>query len=354
MQPVLFADDPQFWCETQRALGHTAYGGADTGEVLVTAQRIVAGDHDSWHDEWLAIADRIADEAEAALAAGHPVTGRDGMLRASNYYRCAGFFLHADPADPRIKNIYERSVACFRRAATLFTPPVEPAVIPFEGGTLHGYLYSGGTGNRPAIIMHNGFDGSAEELHFFGAAAAAERGYHVLTFDGPGQPAARHRDGLVFRPDWENVVSPVMDWLLARPGVDPAKVSLLGVSMGGILAARAAAFEHRLAACIAVDGLYDLGEADAAAGTMMTASYLDYTLAGGIAEIISCPTLICEAEEDVRFKGQPEAVYNHLTSPKALLRFTSDEAAGAYCHSGALRLAFGRIYDWLDDTLRGQ
>lgn len=78
-----------------------------------------------------------------------------------------------------------------------------------------------------------------------------ERGYHVLTFDGPGQPAALHLDGLVFRPDWENVVSPVLDWLLARPEVDPARVSLLGVSMDGLLAPHAAAFEHRLAAYVA-------------------------------------------------------------------------------------------------------
>jgi hypothetical protein len=85
MRPVLFSGDPQFWYETQRTLGHAAYGGADTGEVLVTAQRITAGDYDCWHDEWLALADRIAGEAEAATKAGHPISGRDGMLRASNY-----------------------------------------------------------------------------------------------------------------------------------------------------------------------------------------------------------------------------------------------------------------------------
>jgi len=400
MQPVLFADDPQFWYETQRVLGHAAYGGADTGEALVTARRITAGDYDGWHDEWLATADRIAEEAEAALKAGRPVTARDGLLRASNYYRAAEFFLHGNPEDPRIAHSYQRMVACFGQAVTLLTPPVEPVRIPFEGTVLHGYFYSGGTGSRPTIIMHNGFDGPAEEMHFFGAAAAAQRGYHVLTFDGPGQPAARHGDGLVFRPDWENVISPVLDWVLTRPGVDTSRVSLLGVSMGAILVARAAAFEHRLAACLAVDGLYDLGvittsgfpgdrsdierllradrapEVDAAIEALMAAnpttrwaithgtyvmgastprgflaSYLDYSLTGGIAERISCPTLICEAEEDIFFQGQPEAVYEHLTCPKTLMRFTSAEGAGAHCHSGALRLAFGRIYDWLDDTL---
>ncbi len=54
-------------------LGHAASGGADTGEVLATAQRIVSGDYDSWHDEWLATAERIAREAESAVNAGHRV-----------------------------------------------------------------------------------------------------------------------------------------------------------------------------------------------------------------------------------------------------------------------------------------
>jgi alpha-beta hydrolase superfamily lysophospholipase len=68
---------------------------------------------------------------------------------------------------------------------------------------LHGYLYrSHEPGPRPTIVMHNGFDGTAEELHASGAAAGAERGYTVIAFDGPGQGAARHRDGLLFRADW--------------------------------------------------------------------------------------------------------------------------------------------------------
>jgi hypothetical protein len=177
-----------------------------------------ARDKRSRNEACLALADRIADEAAAAIAAGHPISGRDGMLRASNYYRAAEFFLHGDPDDPRIKNSYERSVACFREAGARLTPPAQPVLIPFDGGVLHGYFYDAGPGMRPSVIMHNGFDGSAEETHFFGAAAAVERGYHVLTFDGPGQPAARHGAGLVFRPDWEHVVAPVLDWVLARPG----------------------------------------------------------------------------------------------------------------------------------------
>jgi hypothetical protein len=166
------------------------------------------------------------------------------------------------------------------------------------------------------------------------------------------------------------------------------------------LAPRAAAFEHRLAACIAVDGVYDLGdistakfplprdeaaamlrapsapEVDAMLEQVMAssptvrwavhhgmwvmgrksprgflASYLDYSLADGVAEQIRCPTLVCEAEEDIFFAGQPQRLFDHLTCEKTMMRFTHADAAGAHCHAGAQRLAFGRIFDWLDDTI---
>ncbi|MFJ4321203.1 hypothetical protein ACIP46_38935 [Streptomyces lavendulae] len=83
------------------------------------------------------------------------------------------------------------------------------------------------------------------------------------------------------------------------------------------------------------------------------ASYLDYTLADGIAEKIQCPTLVCDAAEDEFFKGQPEQLYEHLTCPKTLMLFTAAEGAGAHCHPGAMRHAIARIYDWLGDTLDG-
>jgi dienelactone hydrolase len=66
------------------------------------------------------------------------------------------------------------------------------------------------------------------------------------------------KQGLVFRPDWEHVVSPVVDYALTRPEVDPQRVALMGASFGGYLAPRATSREHRLAACIADPGEFDL------------------------------------------------------------------------------------------------
>ena len=80
----------------------------------------------------------------------------------------------------------------------------------------------------------------------------------MLAFDGPGQGAALLQRGLVLRPDWENVVAPVVDYALTRPEVDPARIALIGLSLGAHLAPRAASVEHRLAACIADCGAFDL------------------------------------------------------------------------------------------------
>ena len=60
---------------------------------------------------------------------------------------------------------------------------------------------------------------------------------------------------------------------------------------------------------------------------------------------------MCDAEEDLFFAGQPELLFEHLTCPRTLMRFKTEEGAGAHCHGGAQRLAFARIYDWLDEVL---
>ncbi|WP_322008963.1 alpha/beta hydrolase family protein [Paraburkholderia sp. J12] len=400
---LLFPDDSQFWFETQRVFGAAEYGGALFGEVLSTASRITPGDYDSWYVEWNTVADRVSKEAAAQLARGHKVSARDSYLRASTYYRTSEFFLHGPSGDdPRIMRAYRLSVDSYKQAARLYELPIEPVEIPYEHTTLPGYFHrTAAPGLRPTLILHSGFDGSAEEMHMDGARAAVERGYNVLTFDGPGQYGPIHREGLVFRPDWDKVVTPVVDFTLKLPGVDPKRIALMGESLGGLLAPRAAAFEKRLAALIANDGLYDFAgptrarvpaqkwpdfekqlraqqapEIDAILAATaekspearwayaqgmwslgaktpreFVAKSLDYNLRGGIAEKISCPTLICDAESDIFFKGQPQMLYEHLTCPKTLIRFTATEGAGAHCEEGASRLAYARMFDWLDETL---
>ena len=85
-------------------------------------------------------------------------------------------------------------------------------------------------------------------------------GYNCLIFDSLGQGAPIREQHLPFRYDWEAVVTPAVDYALTRPDVDGENSPLMGMSMGGYLAARAVAFEQRFRAAIFFDGVYDLHE----------------------------------------------------------------------------------------------
>jgi pimeloyl-ACP methyl ester carboxylesterase len=399
MMRFLF-DDESFSFETLRTAGFALYGGADLGEVLVTAAAITGGDEASWHRAWKATAERLRGTGEQALAAGHRVSAREALLRASNYYRAAEYYLRENPAaDPEVTLMFSRSQETFRAAASLLDTPAETISIRYEGTTLPGYLFlvDGSGTPQPTVIYTNGYDSTAEESWFAVAAAALRRGYNVLADDGPGQGAALREQQLVFRPDWEAVITPVIDYALTRPEIDAGKMVLFGYSMGGYLVARAAAFEHRVAALILDDGIYDFhsafarplppflaswitdGRDDAAVPvlTLLTAvstqvrwslrngvwafgagsfadlirKTADYTL-DGIADQITAPTLIMDGEDDQFLKGQPQLVEKALTSATTtLVTLTSAEGAGEHTHAGALGRAHPVMFDWLDSTL---
>lgn len=95
-------------------------------------------------------------------------------------------------------------------------------------------------------------------------------------------------------------------------------------------------------------GVYALGVASPRAFLAATQAF---HLRDGVAEQIRCPTLICEAEKDLFFQGQAQTLFDHLTCPKTLIRFSDAEGAGAHCQMGACRLAYGRVYDWLNEVM---
>ncbi len=388
-----------FSFETLRAAGAAPYNGADLGEVIATARTIRDGDEDSWLRGWRATAERVHAIADASAEQGHRVSARHAYLRASNYYRTAEFFQRANPADdPDVQALSRLSRKTFLTATTLMDHPVDQISIPYESTTLPGYLFlvdDSGT-PRPTVIYTNGYDSTAEESWFAIAAAALDRGYNVLAYDGPGQGAVIREQRLTFRPDWENVLTPVVDFALALPEVDPTAIAHFGYSMGAYLVARAAAFDPRAATLILDDGIYDFHQAyrnqipapimrrilagkdrvperllrvkasrntqirwglDNGVWTMGGTSYCDfirrtppYALVG-IAGRISAPTLIMDAEEDQFLKGQPALLATKMTAATTLARFTTAEGAGEHCHVGSMARMHQVIFDWLDNTL---
>jgi pimeloyl-ACP methyl ester carboxylesterase len=388
-----------FSFETLRAAGSAPYGGADLGEVLATARSIRNGNEDDWFRSWRDTADRVHRIGDEALADGHRLSARSAFLRACNYYRTAEFFRREDPAnDAAALGAARLSRETFATAISLMDHPAHRIEISYESVTLPGYLFlvddSGEP--RPTVVYTNGYDSTAEESWFAIAAAALERGYNVVAYDGPGQGAVIRENGLVFRPDWEAVLTPVLDYCVSRPEIDANAITLFGYSMGAYLVARAAVFDQRPAALILNDGIYDFHQAyvnalptwlirqivsgkDTFANrvigglaaartqvrwamnngvwTMGATSYADfirrtadYSLAG-IADRITVPTLIMDAEEDQFLKGQPAILSQAMNAPTTLAHFTTSEGAGEHCHVGSLTRAHQVIFDWLDTTL---
>lgn len=379
------SSDDTFHFEIMRVLSAARYAGADIAEVLAAAGDIEPGNFESWYKQFHKLAERV----ESSLSRN--CIGVSGSLDA----RCplsgckllqgGGFFLHGNPSDPRINELWTCQTEAFSRAISLLPVAGERLTLQGTGFQIPAIFYraSDYDAARPTLLMCNGYDGSQEEMLHVSGLAAFERGINVITFEGPGQPSVRRKQDLGFIADWERVVTPVVDLCEALPEVDMSRVGLLGYSMGGFLAARAAAFEHRLAAVIYIDGVYDVYQSFTSAlpPTLLTmldlgdkkrfndgmerainaytkmrwaveqglwsfkaASAFDLVKQAegmslrGLADRIVCPVLVCDAEHDRFFQGQPKQLATALGTRATLHLFTAADAAGEHCHVGASAL----------------
>jgi len=389
----LFFKDDSFTFQFIRVLGSAYGGGADLGECVQTARRIKEGVDESWFREWSRTANRVYEMAKKFEKEDHTVSAREAYFRACNYYRSAGFYMHSKENIAKSIITWSNSRESFRRAISSLDN-VKQIKIPYQGITLPGYFIKTKNGGikPPLLIVHTGFDGTGEELYFSVGQAAAKRGYNCLIFEGPGQGAALRKQNLHFRYDWEKVVTPVVDYALKRPDVDENKIALMGISMGGYLAPRAMAFEHRIKACIANGGVYDFSapaykaigadgqkllETDPAEFNKMIEEFTKkstytrwfynngmwafgakspadlmlkikkYNLKG-VAQKIRCRMLVINSEADTLTGGQAQKLYDKLTCPKEFILFAREQTAQAHCQMGARGISNEIIFNWLD------
>ena len=394
-----FKSNECFSYEVLRAAGYANYGGADLGEVIAITSKIKAGNEDDWLREWKAAADRAVTNAEHSALVGNKTSAHEGYLRASNYYRTAEFFRRDDVDNDELAHIiYERSETTFAEAMRLSGFEYEPISIPYEGMTLPGYFVSSDDTKKPrrTIIFNGGYDSTMSEGWFAIGAAALSRGYNFLAFDGPGQGAAIRSHHLFFRPDWEKVLTPVIDYILTRVDVDPNAIAVFGWSMGGYLVARGATQEHRIRAIILDDGVYDFGYAfrvnqpwfvqrmvdleydsacnfifrcvqslstgirwglcngkwtfGVASEAQLMRAVKDYTLKG-LSHQITTPCLILDAENDHFLKGQPELLHRNLSCENEFVSPQEDEGGDTHCHQGTFFRLHQIVFDFLEKRL---
>jgi 2,6-dihydroxypseudooxynicotine hydrolase len=148
---------------------------------------------------------------------------------------------------------HRKAVACYSAALPLMRPPGERVAV----GPYVGVLRKPPGGRAPVLIMAPGLDSTKEELHAYAEPFLA-RGIATLAVDGPGQGEAEYE--IPICGDYERAASAVVDWIEKRSDLDGARVAIWGVSLGGYYAPRAAAFEKRLRACIALSGPFDWAE----------------------------------------------------------------------------------------------
>lgn len=392
-----FFEDEGFDFLALITLGGAPYRLSEVGEVLATIDRITDGDADSWFDEWMATAQRVRGIAEDCAERGNVASARDAYLRAAHYSGSAFFYVLSTHDPDRSRSTWRWHRECFDRAIDLWPTPAERIEIPYEDTALHGYFWSGGDGRRPTLILNNGSDGPVSDMLVMGADDAVARGYNAITLDGPGQGRALYEQGLFFRHDWEAVITPVVDFLLARDDVDPDRVALAGFSQGGYWVPRAAAFEHRLAAIVADPGVVKVGTSwtrhlpaellqlldegqdelfdqylaagmkeDPVARTTLAKRMEPYgstSMASilrelrkwdltDVADLIACPVLITDPEDEQFWPGQSRDLFDLIRqTAKTLAPFTAAEGANRHCEPVAPQLRAQRVFDWLREQL---
>jgi dienelactone hydrolase len=343
-----------------------AAAGADAGTPQFMAQ-------------WVAMADKLIGLADEDEACGRAFSASTKLERAALYLftgeRMQG---HGHPGR---KETYAKARATFDRSTMLGKINRERVEIPLETGTMPAlYTRAPGDGPKPVVVYCNGLDSCKELLYWSRLPEAlARRGISTLCVDQPGSGEALRLQGLPVDPHAENWASKAVDWLERQPDVDPKRIGMTGISLGGHFAPRAVAYEPRFAsgACWGSNqnwaevqqkrlnregenqvphywahvmwafGAADMDDFFARAADMNLNDHM-----GGV----KVPFLVTHGAEDRQISVQyAHDCYNQLVnSPKRELKiFTARE--GGVEHVGADNMSYGRDYiaDWFGETLGG-
>ena len=369
-----FFGSENFHFQTLRALMETPSGSADINEVLEAIKTITDGDFESWFIGWEALADRVFGLAEGTK---DPISKSNAYMRAYNYQRVAEFML--PPNDPKRVRSWQKSLALFDKGIDASGVRREVLRVPYQGADLRAHYFPGAATaeDKPLVMLVGGYDSVLEELYPLLGKPALMRGYSVLAYEGPGQGQPL-RDGLTFTAEWEKPNAAVLDAFLATHA-KPKQIVLIGMSMGGYFAPRAAAFDKRIDGVVAWDTCYDFGECarwlagkvhdfgnskstdltwfwNNACWTLGTGTidesatkFAAYTLAP-VASKITQSVLIMAGELDY---GIP--LHQTVEFEKSLVNarsvtikvFDRMSGGGEHCQSGNLTLVHATLFDWL-------
>ncbi len=320
-------------------------------------------DGEDWFDLWMALSRRYEQLGLAALEEGKSVSAGEWLWHASLSAHYAQFMWFHDPA--RREAGQRAKSALYLRAAPYLLPAAERVEIPFEDTVIPGYLRrpTDSDGPAPCVVLIGGLESTKEESYLF-EQMCLRRGLATFAFDGPGQGEMFFHRKL--RPDFERYASAVVDRLEQADGLDSARLGVLGRSLGGYYAVRAAACEPRFKACVAWGACYDMSDFDTMPPHTRDGfqyvtgiedrdearEYLQSALdLSDVIDGLACPTFVIHGRHDVIFSmGQVEKLREHAA---ALPLEIVVEPDGDHCCHNMGPIVRPRMADWITKAIAG-
>lgn len=386
-------DDAEMDFQLIRQLGAVTHKAASIGECLNIARQIQSGKPEDWVQAFKQLAEWQKKDGLERLTQKHIVSGREQLFKACNSFRAAEYYSPCSSKEHRQLGI--NSAECFVMALGTMDLHFESHAIPYKNIHIPVYFISpqNDGAKRKTILIVSGFDGTMEEEFFMRGMAAIERGYNVIHFAGPGQmDVFRNYPDTFFEPDFEEIVKRVIDHFEFRQEVDMRKLALLGVSIGGYFATRAACYEPRIKALIANSPVLDVYAYMASFADMdpsqipdeqdftledlpaipdeefppglkatteqlmirygrrsfkNTFTYLKNFKVGEALKNVNCPCLALIGDGE---GGEPHKQYTEFCKivRADYYEFNDFEGASTHCQVGNVSFANAVMYDWLD------
>lgn len=377
-----FPEDYRWSAAVLILLGTAPWGSCDIGEVdrVCKSLRNYTGNDEVWFEEWTRMGEEVEKRARQALALNRGLTASAFFYRASMYYQMGERF--RQPKDQRALDIFTRSVSCFRDAARHTDAPyIESLEIPYENGNSLPALFvkpaAADRGPFPTVVFFDGLDVTKEICFFFGGVKdLVRRGIACLLVDGPGNGESIRFRNLYLRYDLEVPAGAAVDYLETRNDVDPQRIGIMALSLGGYYAPRAASLERRFQACVAWGAQWDYHavwsrRVEAAYKTALSVPphHILWVLnvdsiaqalerlkpfrLSGVVEKMACPFLLVHGQDDAQIPlADARACFEAAGSKdKTLKIFTTEEGGSQHCNIDRLGLVVPYIHDWLAEKL---
>ncbi len=354
--------------------------GAELSEVdtmcrpLRTAARTPgAGADRAWFQAWSAGAENTARLADADEKRGHPRAAAAKWFRAGMYHLTGERLVRAK--DDSSLESYRRGLRYFANGVASSGRPVEFVSVPYVDGDLQSlFIPADDPANAPCVIHFGGLDVTKEMIYLMHADALAEGRLSMLICDHPGVGEAIRLQGLHLAPESERPAAACLDYLESRGDVPLEKTGIMGISLGGYYAPRAAAFEPRLKFCAAWGAIWDLPACVANCLRLGTGSVplleqfrwvfglpAGADTAGHLAEFrlepwmhrLTCPILVLHGENDrqapawVAVRTYDAAVNS---ARRDLILVPVDEPGAEHCQIDAMSIGVATLHDWVHDV----